>query len=44
MRAENEQIDWTTYDPAEQVIEAADLLEEAVDLLRSLAADLGKEN
>ncbi|MEW6957101.1 N-6 DNA methylase [Trueperella pyogenes] len=44
MRAENEQIDWTTYDPAEQVTEAADLLEEAVDLLRSLAADLGKEN
>lgn len=44
MRAETEQIDWSTYDPAEQVTEAADLLEEAVDLLRSLAADLGKEN
>lgn len=44
MQVESEQIDWATYDPAEQVTEAADLLEEAVDLLRSLAGDLGKEN
>jgi Type I restriction-modification system methyltransferase subunit len=45
VQVEVEQIDWSTYDPAEQVNDAADLLEEAIDLLRSLAADLqtGKE-
>lgn len=40
-----EQTDWSGYDPAEQVNDAADLLEEAIGLLRSLATDLqaGKE-
>lgn len=40
MKIEAEQIDWDTYDPAEKANEAADLLEEAVDLLRSLAEEL----
>lgn len=40
IREEAETIDWSTYDPAEQANQAADLLEEAVDILRSLAADL----
>lgn len=40
MKQETETIDWSTYDPAEQASEAADLLEEASDLLRSLAKDL----
>lgn len=40
MQVEAEQIDWSTYNPAEQVTQAADLLEEALDLLRSLAVDL----
>lgn len=40
MQPEAETIDWETYDPAEQASEAADLLEEASDLLRSLAKDL----
>ena len=40
MRSEVEQIDWSTYDPAQQAHDAADLLEEAVDLLRLLAKDL----
>lgn len=37
---EAEQIDWSTFDPAQQVLEAADLLDEAVDLLRLLAGEL----
>ncbi|MDD7581805.1 N-6 DNA methylase [Corynebacterium sp. LK2590] len=40
VQEEAEQIDWASYDPAEQINEAADLLEEALGLLRSLAADL----
>ena len=40
MQPEMETIDWETYDPAEQANEAADLLAEASDLLRSLAKDL----
>ena len=40
MQPEAETIDWETYDPAVQASEAADLLEEASDLLRSLAKDL----
>ncbi len=44
MKIEAEQIDWSTYDPAEQANEAADLLEEAVDLLRSLAVDLQQDD
>lgn len=40
MQVAVEQIDWSTYDPTEQVNDAADLLEEAIDLLRSLATDL----
>lgn len=40
MQPEVETIDWETYDPAEQANEAADLLAEASDLLRSLAKDL----
>lgn len=40
MKIEAEQIDWDTYDPAEKANEAADLLEEAVDILRSLAVEL----
>lgn len=37
---EAETIDWETYDPAAQANEAADLLDKATDLLRSLAKDL----
>ncbi|MBC6757905.1 MULTISPECIES: N-6 DNA methylase [unclassified Corynebacterium] len=40
VQEEAEQIDWASYDPAEQINEAADLLEEALGLLRSLAVDL----
>lgn len=40
MQPEVETIDWETYHPAEQANEAADLLAEASDLLRSLAKDL----
>ncbi|MGV3161294.1 N-6 DNA methylase [Corynebacterium sp. 32222D000AT] len=40
VQEEAEQIDWASYDPAEQINEAADFLEEALGLLRSLAADL----
>lgn len=40
MQIAAEQVDWSTYDPAAQVNDAAKLLEEATDLLRSLAADL----
>ena len=40
VQTQAEQIDWATYDPAEQLNEAADLLEETIDLLRSLATDL----
>ena len=42
VQTEAEQIDWATYDPAEQINEATELLEEAIDLLRSLATDLQK--
>ncbi|MDO5048294.1 MAG: N-6 DNA methylase [Actinomycetaceae bacterium] len=40
MRVEAEEIDWETYDPAEQAREVADLLEEAASVLRELAVDL----
>lgn len=42
VQVEAEQIDWSTYNPAEQIKEAAELLDEAVGLLRSLATDLRK--
>ena len=44
MRIETEAFNFETFDPAEQIAEATDLLEEAVELLRALANDLGKEN
>lgn len=39
-QSETGQIDWATYNPVEQIGEAADLLEEALDLLRTLTVDL----
>lgn len=41
MRAETETFDFENFDPAVSALEAADLLDEAADLLRSLAHDLG---
>ncbi|UWE70528.1 hypothetical protein NY055_06095 [Corynebacterium diphtheriae bv. mitis] len=40
IREESVSIDWDTYDPAEQATQAADLLEEAVNILRALADEL----
>lgn len=43
MRVGTEQVDWSTYNPAEDVTKAADLLEEAAEILRSLVVGLDKE-
>lgn len=41
MRAETEIFDFKNYNPKTSALEAAELLDEAADLLRSLARDLG---
>nr|WP_223875280.1 N-6 DNA methylase [Nanchangia anserum] len=43
VQTQTEQVDWSTYDPAEQVREAAGLLEDALGLLRGLEAELSTD-